>query len=74
MLKIFERMHDCTLASAVAVASANTDGHVCERTVRNWLTKRTTPNPEALERLATGSLEKLLNNLEPMPARQKSGT
>lgn len=64
LLKVFERMHDCTLASAVAVASADTDGHVCERTVRNWLTKRTTPDPETLERLASGSREKLLNNLE----------
>lgn len=62
--KVFERMHDRTLASAIAAGSVRTAGQVCERTVRNWLDKRTTPGPGILEKLALGSREKVLKTLE----------
>jgi len=35
--KVLERMHGRTLASMVATGSENTEGAVCEKTVRNWL-------------------------------------
>lgn len=62
--KVFERMHDRTIASAIAAAGAGTAGQVSERTARNWLDKRTTPDPETLEQLAAGSREKMLQTLE----------
>jgi hypothetical protein len=61
--KVFERMHDRSLASAIAAAGADTAGQVSERTVRNWLDKRTTPDPAVLEQLAVGSREKMLKTL-----------
>jgi hypothetical protein len=72
--KVFERMHGRTLASVVAAASENTDGQVCEKTVRNWFRKRTTPDPETLERLVAGGRENMHKKLEaqawPVEARQ----
>ena len=62
--KVFERMHDRTFASAIAAAGVGTAGQVSERTVRNWLDKRTTPDPETLQKLAAGSREKMLKTLE----------
>lgn len=64
LLKVFERMHDRTIASAVAAAGAGTAGRVCERTARNWFEKRTIPDPETLEKLKAGSRENLLKALE----------
>lgn len=72
--KVLERMHGRTLASMVATGSENTEGAVCEKTVRNWLRKRTTPDPETLERLVAGGRENMHKKLEalawPVEARQ----
>jgi len=64
LLKVFERMHNRTIASAVAAASAGTAGEVCERTARNWFEQRTIPDPETLKKLKAGSRENLLKALE----------
>jgi hypothetical protein len=61
LLQVFEQMHDRKLASMIAAASA---GRVTERTVRNWITKRTTPDPGVLEYVLQGSRETMLNSLE----------
>lgn len=74
LCKVFGRMHGRTLASMIAEASKETDGQVCEKTVRNWFQKRTTPDPETLELLVAGGRQNLHKKLEkqawPAEARQ----
>jgi hypothetical protein len=70
--KVFERMHDRTFASVIAAAGAGTDGEVSERTARNWLGKQTTPDPETLERLASGSQANFKKALEEASRRVAS--
>jgi hypothetical protein len=57
-------MHDRTIASAIAAGSAGTEGAVTERTARNWLEQRTTPDRERLKRLTAGSRQNLRRSLE----------
>ena len=54
-------MHDRTFAGMVAEVAANS---VSDRTVRNWLSKSTTPDPVVLERLRLQGLEILRENLK----------
>jgi hypothetical protein len=64
LLSVFERMHDRSIASMIAAGGAGTEGAVTERTARNWLEQRTTPDPETLKRLAAGSRQNLRKSLE----------
>ncbi|WP_148043979.1 hypothetical protein [Massilia aurea] len=61
VLRVFERMHDRKLASIIATAGQN---HVCDRTIRNWLSKRTGPNRQLLAEIMVDSQEQLRANLE----------
>ena len=74
LYKVFERMHGRTLASVIAAGSKDTDGQVCEKTVRNWFRKRTTPDSETLELLVAGGRQNMHKRLEaqawPAEARQ----
>jgi hypothetical protein len=54
-------MYDRKLASIIATASA---GCVTERTVRNWIGKRTTPDPTVLEHVQSAHREFLRKSLE----------
>jgi hypothetical protein len=71
--KVFERMHGRTVASAVAASTARSAGQVSERTVRNWLGNRTTPEPETLEQVVASSRAQMLKSLEtsPWPAGER---
>lgn len=68
-LNVFERMQGRKLASIVAAAG---DASVTERTVRNWLGKRTTPASERVDRLMMDGRKMLLKNLtgKQWPARE----
>jgi hypothetical protein len=61
MLKVFERMSDRKLAGMIA---AGCGGSVTERTVRNWIGKRTKPDPDLLEQLVIGGRRALDKDLE----------
>lgn len=61
ILKTFERMHDRKFASIIAIVGRD---HVCERTVRNWLNKRTGPDSQLLAEIMADSQEQLRANLE----------
>ncbi|WP_323144832.1 hypothetical protein [Massilia phyllosphaerae] len=60
-LKVLQRMHDRTVAGMVAEVAAKSVG---DRTVRNWLSKSTTPDPVVLEQIRLQGLEILRENLK----------
>jgi len=60
-LKVLQRMHDRTVAGMVAEVAAKSVG---DRTVRNWLSKSTTPYPVVLEQVRLQGLEILRENLK----------
>jgi hypothetical protein len=59
-LKVLQRMHDRTITGMLAEVGAKC---VSDRTVRNWISKRTTPDPALLEQIRLQGLEILRENL-----------
>jgi hypothetical protein len=70
-LRVLERMHGRTFTSVLAAATEGTVGEVCEKTMRNWFRKRTTPAPETLALLVAGGRQKMDEALKDWPLEER---